>query len=122
MSNQSYITEMLELKDNNVIFKENCYYKEKINGITHKIFEGYLSYKPKFVLNMVFYLMINLKNTDLLFLISKYLKYQATKQFLDCINKDIFVSIVIKLLHYLRLLQIMVVLFLTILNIKSQKI
>ena len=48
MSNQNYITEMLELKDNNVIFKENCYYKEKINGITHKIFEGYLSYKPKF--------------------------------------------------------------------------
>lgn len=48
MSNQNYITEMLELKDNNVIFKENCYYKEKINGIIHKIFEGYLSYKPKF--------------------------------------------------------------------------
>ena len=48
MSNQNYIAEMLELKDNNVIFKENCYYKEKINGITHKIFEGYLSYKPKF--------------------------------------------------------------------------
>lgn len=39
---------MLELKDNNVIFKENCYYKEKIKGITYKIFEGYLSYNPKF--------------------------------------------------------------------------
>lgn len=48
MSNQNYITEMLELKDNNVFFKENCYYKEKIKGITYKIFEGYLSYKPKF--------------------------------------------------------------------------
>lgn len=48
MSNQNYITEILELKDNNVIFKENCYYKEKIKGITHKIFEGYLSYKPEF--------------------------------------------------------------------------
>ena len=48
MSNQNYITEMLELKDNNVIFKENCYYKEKIKGITHKIFEGHLSYKPDF--------------------------------------------------------------------------
>lgn len=47
MSNQNYITEILELKDNNVIFKENCYYKKKIKGITHKIFEGYLSYKPK---------------------------------------------------------------------------
>lgn len=48
MSNQNYITEMLELKDKNVFFKENCYYKEKIKGITYKIFEGYLSYKPKF--------------------------------------------------------------------------
>ena len=47
MSNQNYITEMLELKDNNVIFKENYYYKEKIKGITYKIFEGYLTYKPK---------------------------------------------------------------------------
>ena len=48
MSNQNYITEMLEIKDKNVFFKENCYYKEKIKGITYKIFEGYLSYKPKF--------------------------------------------------------------------------
>ena len=48
MSIQNYITDMLELKDNNVIFKENCYYKEKIKGITYKIFEGYLSYNPKF--------------------------------------------------------------------------
>ena len=30
MSNQNYITEMLEHKDNNVFFKENCYYKKKI--------------------------------------------------------------------------------------------
>ena len=27
MSNQNYITEMLELKDNYVIFKKNCYYE-----------------------------------------------------------------------------------------------
>ena len=37
---------MLELKDSNIFFKENCYYKEKIKGTTHKIFEAYLSYKP----------------------------------------------------------------------------
>ena len=48
MSNQNYIMEMLELKDNNVTFKENFYYKEKIKGAIYKIFEGYLSYKPKF--------------------------------------------------------------------------
>ena len=46
MSNQNYIIEMLELKDSNIFFKENCYYKEKIKGVIHKIFEGYLSYNP----------------------------------------------------------------------------
>ena len=48
MSNQNYIIDMLELKDSNVFFKENCYYKESIKGIVHKIFEGYLSYQPCF--------------------------------------------------------------------------
>ena len=47
MSNQNYITEMLEFEDNNVIFKENYYYKENIKEITYKIFEGYLIYKHK---------------------------------------------------------------------------
>ena len=46
MSELNYITEMLELKDENIHFDENCYYKEKIKGITHKIFEGTLTYKP----------------------------------------------------------------------------
>lgn len=46
MSNQNYIIEMLELKDNNIHFYDNFYYKEKINGIYHKIFEGYLSFQP----------------------------------------------------------------------------
>lgn len=46
MSEQNYITEMLELKDNNIKFFENCYYKEKINKVIHKIFEGYLTYQP----------------------------------------------------------------------------
>lgn len=48
MSNQNYITEMLELKDSNIYFKENFYYKEIINGITYKIFEAYLSYIPDY--------------------------------------------------------------------------
>ena len=46
MSNQNYITNILNLKENNLIFKENFYKEEKINGIIHKIFEAYLSYKP----------------------------------------------------------------------------
>ena len=48
MSNQNYIIEMLNLKDSNIYFKENFYYKEKIKGIIHKVFEGYLSYIPNF--------------------------------------------------------------------------
>jgi transposase len=46
MSEQNYITEMLELKDKNIKFFENCYYKEKIDEVIHKIFEGYLTYQP----------------------------------------------------------------------------
>ena len=46
MSELNYITEMLELKDNNINFFKNCYYKEKIKGIYHKIFEGTLTYEP----------------------------------------------------------------------------
>lgn len=48
MSNKNYITDLLELKDNNVIFKENCYYKENVKGVTYKIFEEFLSYEPEF--------------------------------------------------------------------------
>ena len=48
MSNTNYITNILNLKDENITFKENFYKEEKIKGIIHKIFEGYLSYKPKY--------------------------------------------------------------------------
>ena len=48
MSNQNYIINILTLKEDNLIFKENFYYECKIKGITHKIFEAYLSYKPTF--------------------------------------------------------------------------
>ena len=46
MSELNYITELLELKDNNIKFYKNCYHKEKIKGIYHKVFEGVLSYEP----------------------------------------------------------------------------
>lgn len=46
MSELNYITEMLELKDNNIKFYENCYHKEKIKGVYHKIFDGVLTYQP----------------------------------------------------------------------------
>ena len=46
MSNNNYITQILNLKDKNIFFKENFYKEENIKGVTHKIFEGYLSYNP----------------------------------------------------------------------------
>ena len=46
MSNQNYITNILNLKEENLIFKENFYLEQKIKGIIHKIFEAYLSYEP----------------------------------------------------------------------------
>ena len=46
MSELNYITELLELKDNNIKFYKNCYYKEKIKGVYHKVFEGILTYQP----------------------------------------------------------------------------
>ena len=51
MSELNYITEMLELKDNNIKFYENCYYKEKIKGIFHKIFEEILNILPKLTID-----------------------------------------------------------------------
>lgn len=48
MSNQNYIIELLELKDLNIHFKNDFYYKQNIKGVDHKIFEGYLSYIPEF--------------------------------------------------------------------------
>lgn len=33
MSELNYITEMLELKNNNIKFYDNCYHKEKIKGV-----------------------------------------------------------------------------------------
>lgn len=46
MSNLNYITKLLELKNGNIKFYENCYHKEKINGMYNKVFKGVLSYKP----------------------------------------------------------------------------
>ena len=48
MSQLNYITDLLELKDNNIKFFDDCYFKENIKGTIYKVFEGYLSYKPDF--------------------------------------------------------------------------
>ena len=46
MSNNNYIIEILNLKEKNLFFNENFYYEEKVNGVTHKFFEAFLSYIP----------------------------------------------------------------------------
>lgn len=48
MSITNYIKNILNLKEENIIFKENFYKEEKLKNITYKIFEGYLSYKPDY--------------------------------------------------------------------------
>ena len=48
MSYENYITDLLELKDENIYFYNNFYFKEVIKGITHKVYEGYLTYIPTF--------------------------------------------------------------------------
>ena len=48
MSKENYMTNILELKDKNITFYDIFYHKEKIKGFIHKVFEGYLSYKPEY--------------------------------------------------------------------------
>lgn len=48
MSHINYITDILNIKDKNIFFKEDFYKEEIIKGTTCKIFEGYLSYSPTF--------------------------------------------------------------------------
>ena len=69
MSNQNYITEMLELKDNNVFFMKNVIINKKSKNLHIKFSKGIYPINLNFVLNVVFYLMINSKNTVSLFLI-----------------------------------------------------
>lgn len=69
MSIQNYIIDMLELKDSNIFFKVNYHYKEVIKGVIYKIFEAIFLMLLIFILNVVLFLMINLKNMTLLFLI-----------------------------------------------------
>lgn len=46
MTQYNYIKEILNLKDENILFTENFYKEETKNGITTKIFHGFLDNKP----------------------------------------------------------------------------
>ena len=67
MSNQNYITEMLELKDNNVFFMKIVIIKKKSKESLIKFSKVIYLINLNFALNVVFYLMINSKNTVSLF-------------------------------------------------------
>ena len=117
MSHLNYITDLLELKDNNIKFLDDCYCKENIKGIIYKVFEGYLSYKPDYCpkCGVVF----DDKFEKHGFLVSD-IKLNPISGYHTILrlHNVIFVSIVIKLLLFLLLLLTMVALFLITLNIR----
>ena len=48
MTHNDYTKNILNIKDENVYFNENCYKEDIINGIKTKIFHGYLTYIPEY--------------------------------------------------------------------------
>ena len=47
MTHNDYTKDILNIKDDNVSFYENCLENVKINNITTKVFHAYLTYIPK---------------------------------------------------------------------------
>ncbi len=47
MTHTDYTKDILNIKDDNIYFYENCLKNIKINNITTKVFHGYLTYIPK---------------------------------------------------------------------------
>lgn len=48
MTHTDYTKEILNIKDNNIYFYENCLQTKKENGLEVKIFHGYLTYTPEY--------------------------------------------------------------------------
>ena len=48
MTHTEYTKNVLNIKDENIFFDENCLEICKINNIDTKVFHGYLSYNPKY--------------------------------------------------------------------------
>ena len=67
MSNQNYITEMLELKDNNVFLRKIVIIRKKSKESLIKYSKVIYPINLNFAINVEFYLMINLKNAFSLF-------------------------------------------------------
>lgn len=47
MSHNNFISSLLDLKDQNIIFDENCYSEDIVNNVKSKVFHGTLTYKPE---------------------------------------------------------------------------
>ena len=48
MTHTDYTKNILNIKDNNIYFYENCLETKKENGLEVKVFHGYLTYNPKY--------------------------------------------------------------------------
>ena len=48
MTHTDYTKKILNIKDENIYFYDNCLEIKKINGINTKIFHGYLTYTPEY--------------------------------------------------------------------------
>lgn len=97
ISNLNYITKLLELKNGNIKFYENCYHKEKINGMYNKVFKGVLSYKPIYCSKCE----VHFDEKFEKHFITSNIKLPNAVGFM-CIlklkNKDTFINILVKLL------------------------
>lgn len=48
MTHTDYTKEILNIKDNNVYFYENCLQTRKEGSVEVKVFHGYLTYNPEY--------------------------------------------------------------------------
>ena len=83
MSELNYITEMLELKDNNIKFYENCYHKKKLREYIIKFLMVFLPISLFVVKNVELSLIIILKSMVLSLQILKSLMFLDSNLFLD---------------------------------------
>ena len=47
MTHTDYTKQILNIKDENIYFDENCLEIKKINNLDTKVFNGYLTYTPE---------------------------------------------------------------------------
>ena len=60
MTHTDYTKEILNIKDKNIYFNENCLETKKDGNVEIKIFHGYLTYTPEFVLIVALSIMVQM--------------------------------------------------------------